>query len=32
MRMEGGQLDVGFAGRFLFDFFTHRHNVCFFLG
>ena len=31
MRMEGGQLDVGFAGRFLFDFFTHRHNV-FFLG
>jgi hypothetical protein len=27
MRMEGGQLDVGFAGRFLFDFFTQGHNM-----
>ena len=25
--MEGGELDVGFAGRFIFDFFTHRHKV-----
>ena len=29
MRMEGGQLDVGIAGRFLFDFFSGGHNMTF---
>jgi hypothetical protein len=29
VRMEGGQLNVGFAGGFLFDIFASGHTVPF---